>query len=204
MAVNHFRQGLARYFNPNQLMLLANSHIGIAGLGGLGSNLALLLARSGIGKFTLIDRDVVDWSNLNRQQYWPAHVGMKKTDALKSLLENLNPDLQIVTHSIELAEENIPALTGNCPVWVEALDNAETKAMFIDAMARRTEFFVCASGICGIGGSPILKKVFSRFHLIGDGESDMQERPPFAPRVSQAAAMMADSVLEYLLRDCLP
>lgn len=204
MAANHFRQGLARYFTPSQLMLLSNSHIGIAGLGGLGSNLALLLARCGVGKFTLIDCDVVDWSNLNRQQYWPVHVGMKKTDALKSLMLSLNPELQIVTHTIELTEENIPTLARDCPVWVEALDDAEIKAMFIGALARRTEFFVCASGICGIGGSPIRKNVFSRFHLIGDGESDMQEKPPFAPRVTQAAALMADSVLEYLLRDCLP
>lgn len=201
---NCFRKGLTRYFTPSQLGVLEKSQIGIAGLGGLGSNLALFLARSGIGKFTLIDHDVVDWSNLNRQQYWPRHVGMKKTEALASLLLELNPDLQITSHFIELTGENFPAMVDECPVWAEALDEAEVKAMFVGAMAGRADFFVCASGVCGIGGAPIRKNVFSRFHLVGDGSSDMRFVPPFAPRVSQCAAMMADSILEFLLRDYLP
>lgn len=204
MPTNHFRMGLSRYFTPCQLGILENSHIGIAGLGGLGSNLALLLARSGIGNFTLIDRDVVDWSNLNRQQYWPRHVGREKTEALADLLLELNPDIRISSHTIELTAKNFPVLAEDCPVWAEALDDAAAKAMFIGVMASHADFFVCASGICGIGGAPINKNVFSRFHLIGDGKSDMRLTPPFAPRVAQAAAMMADSLLEYLLGDCLP
>ena len=72
--------------SPEKQALLSEGRVAIAGLGGLGSNVAYALARIGVGHLHLIDFDVVDITNLNRQQYFMEHLGMYKTDALKSLL----------------------------------------------------------------------------------------------------------------------
>lgn len=194
-----FRSGLSRYFSESQLERLANCRVGVAGLGGLGSNIAMLLARSGLQNFLLLDNDVVEWSNLNRQHYFPKHVGLKKTVALSGILRELNPGLDIETCDLRVTGTELPQILVNCPVWVEAFDDAKLKAGFVAAAARQCKFFVCASGICGIGGEPITKKIFKNFHLVGDGQTGMDSENPYAPRVVQAAAMMADSVLEYLL-----
>lgn len=66
--------------------ILKEKYVAIAGLGGLGSNIAMLLVRSGVGHLMLVDFDTVEKSNLNRQQYLPRHIGMWKTDALAEQL----------------------------------------------------------------------------------------------------------------------
>ena len=68
--------------SPEKQKKLSEGRVTIAGLGGLGS---------GVGHLHLIDFDVVDITNLNRQQYFTEHIGMYKTDALKSLLQKINP-----------------------------------------------------------------------------------------------------------------
>ena len=70
---------------------LERARVAIAGLGGLGSNVAFFLARIGVGHLHLIDFDRVDITNLNRQQYFMRHIGMYKTDALREELVQINP-----------------------------------------------------------------------------------------------------------------
>ena len=84
-----------------------NGCVGVAGLGGLGSNIALSLARTGVAKLVLADFDVVEPSNLNRQQYFVRHIGMKKTDALKELIADVNPFVEVVTHDVTLTAANV-------------------------------------------------------------------------------------------------
>ena len=118
--------------SPEKQALLSEGRVAIAGLGGLGSNVAYALARIGVGHLHLIDFDVVDITNLNRQQYFMEHLGMYKTDALKSLLLKINPYLDIQTDCVKVTEENIVDLLRDDPIICEAFDRAEAKAMLVN------------------------------------------------------------------------
>ena len=107
---------LNRRHSPEKQRLLSEGHVAIAGLGGLGSNVACALARIGVGHLHLIDFDVVDITNLNRQQYFIGQLGMYKTDALKSLLEQINPYLDIRTDCIRVTRENLRELFADAPI----------------------------------------------------------------------------------------
>lgn len=114
--------------SPEKQALLSEGRVAIAGLGGLGSNVAYALARIGVGHLHLIDFDVVDITNLNRQQYFMEHLGMYKTDALKSLLLKINPYLDIQTDCVKVTEENIVDLLGDDPIICEAFDRPGSKS----------------------------------------------------------------------------
>lgn len=195
------RSALLRYFSAEQLAKIQATAVGIAGAGGLGSNVAMILARSGVEKMTLLDCDVVEASNLNRQHYWPRHLGLHKTRALASILREINPHMLIRTRAVRLRTENLPEILGEIPIWVEALDGAETKAMFVREAVKNARLVVAASGICGCGGAPMREKWLGNLCLVGDFQTGLDKAPPLAPRVMQAAAMMADRILEFLLRD---
>lgn len=199
MGGSEFREGLKRYLSDKQIQLLRQTAVGIAGVGGLGSNVAMLLARSGIEYLTLIDHDIVDKSNLNRQQYWPRHLHKKKVDAIKETLLDLNPHIELKIHHLFLDERNIDSLLPSCSIWVEALDNAESKALFVEKALLANCLVIAASGICGIGGPAMTKRKIGRLTLVGDFQTDLSMAPPMAPRVAQAAALMADDVLENIL-----
>lgn len=173
--------------------------MGIAGAGGLGSNAALMLARCGIGAFLVIDCDVVDESNLNRQQYWPEHVGLPKVVALREMLLRLNPELDIDARQILLDSSNAWKILPACPVWLEALDMPEAKAMLVEGALRAGLKCASASGLAGYGGPPLQRRRLGDLVLVGDFVSDIATLPPLAPRVTQAAAMLADAALEFIL-----
>lgn len=193
------REGLKRYLPGDLREKLASCSVGVAGAGGLGSNAALMLARSGIEKMLLADCDVVDASNLNRQQYWPRHIGMKKVAALREILLELNPHMQIETFDAKLDSENMPEIISKQKVWIEALDSAELKGQFAAMASSTADFVVAASGLCGIGGEPLKRKRLGNILIVGDYCTGLDRANPFAPRVTQAAALMADGVLEYFL-----
>ncbi len=129
---NSLRDGLGRYLLPEQLDRLRAARVGLAGAGGLGSNAALMLARCGIEDMLLLDHDVVEPSNLNRQQYWPRHLGRPKVEALAELLRELNPDMRVEARRLRLCPANLPDILPACPIWVEALDDAEAKTMLVE------------------------------------------------------------------------
>ena len=124
MSENVLRQGLTRYLSPARLEALRAARVGVAGAGGLGSNAVLMLARSGVEHFLLIDDDVVDASNLNRQQFWPRHLGRPKVEALAELVRELNPDARVETCRLRIDAANVDELVARCPLWLEAMDGA--------------------------------------------------------------------------------
>lgn len=193
-------KGLEKYFSTDQLKKLSNTVVGIAGLGGLGSNVALMLARSGISHFVLIDHDIIEESNLNRQQFWPNHVGKYKVDALSEILTNLNPNIKINSHILRITKDNLKEIIHLSNIWVEALDNAEIKTIFMEQTAKKSTFLTGASGIAGYGKNPINRKILGNIVIVGDFITDTSIAPPLAPRVTEAAALMADSVLTYILK----
>lgn len=176
--------------------------VAICGLGGLGSNIALALARAGIGRLILIDHDRVDISNLHRQQYKAAQVGRYKTEALSENINEIAPYVKLETHTVRITTENAAALLTGVRIVCEAFDRAESKAMLADVVlgTMPEKYLVAASGMAGLGRSDLIRtrKVTERFYLCGDGESDAADEGMFASRVMLCAAHQAHAVLRIL------
>ena len=182
---------------------LKETKVCILGLGGLGSNVAILLARAGIGYLKLIDFDVVEASNLNRQQYRISHIGMKKTEAIKIIIKEINPFVEIETLDIKVDRENIYSIVGNIEIVGEAFDRAETKAMAIEELlTNKNKIVVSASGMSGLGSANeiITRKIKDNFYLIGDNYSDYEEYSGImSTRVMLCAAHQANMILRIIL-----
>ena len=112
----------------------AAAAVGIAGLGGLGSNIAVHLARLGVGRLVLVDFDTVDVSNLNRQHYFIRHLGRPKPEALREQLMEINPYLDYETHFERITPENACTLFAGCDVVCEAFDKPDQKAMLAESI----------------------------------------------------------------------
>ena len=175
----------------------------ILGLGGLGSNVALLLARAGIGYLKLVDFDIVEASNLNRQQYRISHINMKKVEALKSIIKEINPFVEVDILDIKVSKENIHSIVGDIEIVVEAFDRAETKAMLMEELLTNTnKIVVSASGMAGLGSANeiVTRKIRNNFYLIGDNYSDYEEYLGImSTRVMICAAHQANMVLRLIL-----
>jgi sulfur carrier protein ThiS adenylyltransferase len=190
------------YFTQKQYAAIRRTKIGIAGAGGLGSNCAINLGRCGFEKFVIADFDVVEPSNLNRQAYLPAHIGLSKGDCLQELLLQINPACLVEKHRTRLDASNAPGVFGPCDVVVEAFDTAECKAMLVNLFLDSQKLVVSASGVAGFGNSDriVTRKVRDNFYIIGDGSSDTGLGvKPYAPCVAVAAAKQADVVIEWVL-----
>lgn len=196
-------RSLAERHGAEMQKRLEGACVAICGLGGLGSNIAISLARAGVGKLHLMDFDRVDISNLNRQQYTPSQLGQYKTDALRHTLAQIAPYCEIVTNTVRLDAENIPLLLQDAPIICEAFDNAEAKALLVNTVLERfpEKYLVAASGMAGLdsGNSIRTKRIGKRFYLCGDGESDVADGMGlFAPRVMLCAAHQALTVLRII------
>ena len=182
---------------------LKKAKVCILGLGGLGSNVALLLARAGIGYLKLIDFDVVEASNLNRQQYRISHIGIKKTEAIKTIIKEINPFVEIDTLDIKVDRENILSVVEDIEIVVEAFDRAETKVMAIEELLiNKNKIVISASGMAGLGSANevITRKIKENFYLIGDNYSDYEEYSGImSTRVMLCAAHQANMVLRLIL-----
>ena len=181
----------------------SSATVAICGLGGLGSNIAVSLARAGIGKLILIDFDRVDITNLHRQQYKANQIGMNKTDALRDNLLEIAPYVAIETHTERVAEENAAHLLQGADIICEAFDVAECKAMLTNLVLETMpdKYLVAASGMAGMGSANTIqtRRVSKRFYLCGDERSDVQsEGSLVSSRVMLCAAHQAHTVLRIL------
>lgn len=195
-------RGLGRYFSLAALGALRAAHVGIIGAGGLGSNVTMMLARSGVRHMTIVDPDIVDASNLNRQAYFPNDVGESKVLALARHLKMLEPAMRLVVHELAVTRDNADALFVECPLIVEAVDLADTKAMLYEMFAQEKELYVTASGMAGAGRNTgmVTRKLRKNVVAVGDFVNGVDAaHPPLAPRVMQAAALQADAVLAHIL-----
>lgn len=181
---------------------ISAASVAVCGLGGLGSNVAISLARAGVGKLLLIDFDRVDISNLHRQQYLVSQLGMYKTDAMRQILSEIAPYCEVVIDTVRLNDENL-SLIADCDIICECFDNAECKAMLVNGISERypEKFIVAASGMSGLhsGNTITTKKLGKRLYICGDGESDVSsDGTLFAPRVMLCAAHQANTVLRII------
>ena len=194
--------GLSRYLTRRQLASLAAVRIGVAGAGGIGSNVAFMLARSGLRRFLLLDFDEVEPSNLNRQCFLPSDVGRPKAEALRDGILALSPGAQVDARVLRVTGDVLPGLLPLADIWIEAFDGADDKRVLVEACLAGRIPVVSASGIAGWGGAPMRRRDVGTLTVVGDFERDVADYPPLAPRVVQAAAMMADAVLERILGTC--
>lgn len=200
---NSFIAGLDRYLSKEQLNALQQIRVGIAGAGGLGSNIAMMLARCGIRCFTLADFDRVEASNLNRQFFFPDQIGQPKVEALAEHLRRLNPGIELTLISKRLTHENIISTFSGCQVIVEAFDVATAKAMCYQAFKNSGCFYTGASGLAGWKTEAMhYRKLDDKTVIVGDFTTGVNEtHPPMAPRVMQAAGMQANAVLAYIFEN---
>lgn len=183
---------------------LKRSQVGIAGCGGLGSTVAVALARSGVGRLVLVDFDVVEPSNLNRQQYFVDQIGLPKVEALAANLTRINPYVTYKRHDLRLGSNDVHRVFAGCDVVAECFDSAAAKAELAMAMRKHLSNvpLVAASGLAGFGPASdiVSRRVLGNHFLVGDGISAAQPgQGLLAPRVTVAAGHQANIVLRLLL-----
>ena len=181
----------------------SSATVAICGLGGLGSHIAVALARAGVGKVILIDFDRVDITNLHRQQYKANQIGIYKADALMENMLEIVPYSEIKTVKEKITEENLVEFLKDTDIVCEAFDNAESKAMLVNGVLEHLPhcYLVAASGMAGMDTPNTIRtrKIMKRFYLCGDEVSDVEDTIGLvAPRVMLCAAHQAHTVLRLL------
>jgi len=194
---------MARH-TPGVHQKIKKSVVGIAGLGGLGSNVAMALARIGLGTLILVDFDIVEPSNLNRQQYFLHQIGMPKVEALQENISKINPYVRVQTYHEKLDRNNVERIFQEVEVVVEAFDRAEEKAMLINVISEKMpdKYIVAASGVAGYGENNEIRTVrfSSKIFIVGDQKTASQPGIGLmAPRVGIVAHHQANTVLRILL-----
>ncbi len=179
------------------------SHVAVCGIGGLGSNIAIALARAGVGHIHIIDFDRVDISNLNRQQYFPEQLGMYKTDAMKETLSHIAPYCEITSDCVRLDETNISEILQNDDIVCEAFDVAEAKAILVNNVLEKLpeKYLVSGSGMAGLGSANTIttRRVMKKFYICGDGESDVSAGIGlYSSRVMVCAGHQANMILRII------
>jgi len=171
--------------------------IGIAGAGGIGSNVAVHLVRTGISELKIADFDIIEKSNLNRQFYFHHQIGASKVETLKKNLLDINPDGNFYVENIKLNRENMSDFFKGCDIVVEAFDKSKYKTMLIEEIYPLGKLIVSASGIAHWDLVNInIKEVMPKLFVVGDFEKGIENFKTYSPKVSIAAAMMAGIVLE--------
>lgn len=180
-----------------------NAKVTVCGLGGLGSNIAIALARAGVGHLHLIDFDRVDISNLNRQQYFADQLGMYKTDAMKENLARIAPYVDVTSECMKITEDDIPGLFDNTDIICEAFDKPEAKAMLVNGVLCEypDKKIVSGSGMAGLDSANKIhtRKLMKNLYLCGDEEADSSKGLSLiSARVLVCAAHEATMILRLI------
>lgn len=188
---------------PHVFYELKDAVVGIAGLGGLGSNVAVALTRLRVGKLVVADYDVVEPSNLNRQNYFDDQIGKHKVDMSIENLTRINPEADIEGHKVRLTADNIPTLFKDCHVIAECFDRADQKQMIVETVLSKMKdvIVVTVSGLAGYGRSNDIRtrRISDRLVLVGDTVSGIGPGIPLtASRVGVAAYHQANAITEIL------
>lgn len=201
---NLFEKALGMALGESNLEKIQQITVGIGGAGGLGSNCAVNLVRSGFSNFVIVDFDTIESSNLNRQFYFYNQIGQSKVMTLRDNLLAINPDIQVQIFEERIEEHNVAAMFKDCHIIVEAFDQANYKKMIVEEYLQTEKFIVSASGIAGYADSDEIKthRIKENLYVVGDLASAVgKELPPCAPRVSIAAAKQANLILQFVLNN---
>ena len=195
-----YYKALAGRIGKDEAGRLRSASVGIAGLGGLGSNIAMMLARSGIGRLVIADYDTVELTNIHRQCYPLDSIGMKKTDAVAREINRINPFCKVEKHDMELNENNL-GIFSSCDIICEAFDSAENKIMLIEGLSAMGKTVISGNGMAGKGPANAIttRKVGDNIYICGDGVSDVNSEGSLVPsRVTLCAAHQANAVIRII------
>lgn len=200
-----YKDSCVQRFGAEIYKKLANSRVAVAGLGGLGSHIAVMLARSCVGTLHLVDFDIVDISNLNRQEYYIEHIGRPKTQCLKEKLMQINPFIHVLTDNVRVTKENLKEIFKDETIVCEAFDQAEEKAMLVNGILEKLPHIrlISGSGMAGFGNANEIqtKRIFQNFYLCGDRRTDSENGMGLmAPRVCVCAGHQANQVVQLVLQ----
>ena len=184
--------------------LMKRASVGIAGCGGLGSNIAAALARSGVGHLTIADFDTVELSNINRQLYTLSHIGKAKVDALSEILSQIDPFCDITAHNTRITAENCAEIFSDCGIIIEAFDLPDQKAMLVNAVMEQMpeKHIISGNGMAGYGiaNAIVTRKITDKLTVCGDGITDIADGTGLtAARVMICAGHMASRAVEIIL-----
>ena len=204
MTKEEWEQALSKRVGEPLRRTFAEATVAVCGLGGLGSHIALSLARAGVGRLVLIDFDRVDLSNLHRQAYFPSQIGENKTDALRENVLAAAPYVCVRTHCLRLTVQNAAELLEDADVVCEAFDNAECKAMLAECVLAqfKDKYLVACSGMAGFGSVNAIttRRISPRFYLSGDLKSDVNDGIGLvSSRVMLCAAHQAHTILRIII-----
>jgi len=197
-----FQTVLQRYLSKEKLAAIGKVKVGIAGAGGLGSNCAACLVRSGFRELRIVDFDCVEPGNLNRQFFFADQVGLPKVEALAENLRRIEPALRLELSQERITTQNAAQLFQNADVLLECVDGPAVKELLVQCYVPTGKLVVAASGIAGWGRSDDIgiRKVRDNFYVVGDEQSSIETLPPLAPQVAVAAAKQADILLAWVLK----
>ena len=198
-----FFNGLAAKHGLELQKKFAAASVAVCGAGGLGSNIAIALARAGVGRLKIIDFDKIEITNLNRQQYFADQIGLFKALALKENLSKIAPYCEVTAETVKITEENVTELLKGFPIVCEAFDKAEAKAMLVNAVLENMPetYLVSGSGMASLNSANLIKtrKITDKFYLCGDMESDVDAgNGLFGARVLVCAAHQAHAILRII------
>lgn len=197
------RDKILKRQNKKDNEIFKNSKVSILGCGGLGSNVAMILARAGIGEIYLYDFDKVEYSNLNRQNYKISDIGKEKVLATKKIIEETIPYTNVHARNMYLDEKNMDEIVENKDYFIEAFDNKESKVMAFDYFSKKeNKFLFTASGMAGLGDiSDIKVKKINNITMVGDFKSDAQKDGLYLAYVSIMASLEALECLKKIRKD---
>lgn len=200
--VNLFENGLKKHLTKKQLAKIHSVKIGIGGAGGLGSNVAMVLVRSGFNKLEILDADTIDPSNLNRQQFFINDVGKNKVTALRKLLRAINPAADISIYKTKWTPALGEKFFIDCDFVIEAFDGIKDKRDFVEFYRTRAGVVVSGVGMAGLQvGKPLTVQKAGNIYFVGDRRTNVSKtNPPMAPRVTACAALMAEVILDLTLQ----
>jgi sulfur carrier protein ThiS adenylyltransferase len=196
-----FHENLIKKIGRDGFNRLQKTKIGIAGVGGLGSNCAANLVRVGFRRIKLVDFDFVEAGNIDRQFYFADQVGIYKVEALRQNLLRIVADLELDIEVRRIEKNLAGKLFSDCAVVAECLDSAECKSSLVSELLSQNKFIVAASGLGGYGSSDEIQahSIKKNLVIIGDLKSDIISKPALSPRVNIVASKQADVILEHVL-----
>lgn len=198
-----FEKIFLKYYTKKELKKIKKTKLLIIGCGGLGTNIAKILTRAGFKNFLLIDFDIVEIENLNRQQFFVSQCGQKKVFALKNNLKKINPNIKVKTLVTKIDKEKLKNILEDksIDVVIESVDDAETKKLIFETAIECGKKVVCASGVGGYGDCENIKiKRGENFSIVGDMKSCVKDYKPLSAKVSAVASIQADEVLRMVLK----
>lgn len=171
--------------------------VAVLGCGGLGSQVAWILARLGVGKLILYDFDVVEVSNLNRQNYSVSDIGKKKVLATAEKITDWLPHVCVEARDEFVDAEVLKAIEAEADIVVEAYDGVQSKIEAFDFFQDHNTPYVCTTGVAGPSGA-VKRKDFGHIHMVGDFNGE-DRRDCYLPKVMTIAAMECQVVFELMI-----